>query len=500
MKKIFKNSGLLSCFIALLFTSCDSFLTETPESTYTTETFFTKESDFKYAINGVYAALQQVYDGTDATNANYGLLRLLVVRSDDHNSFGTNLYDNGAGTFSDNATVTSTDKAWKECYVIITRCNSILIRIDKVEFSDSNYKNYIKGEAYAMRGWAYMTLGQLFGGIPLIVDAEYTSEQTKEIGRSTQEETFAQAESDLMNASELLPTTWSTESIGRVTKYAAQAVLGRLYMFLGNYNKASSALKSVISSGMYEMANKYVDCFSEAAKNGKERVWEVQYMGGSVGEGEYYSEISIPEYYSGPWAVTGSSAAMRVSTNLLNEYENGDLRKKITTADNLLIQNNVDEYTWFIKFNHYINKPSTTNNWAINLPIIRYTDVCMLYAEAQNEINNGPTTEAINILNQVRARAGLGVLNSAQISSKSAFLSVIKHERRIEFAYEGLRWFDLVRWGDFVNVMSTFFKDADEGNGLFSNNVKEFRKIFAIPLEEINRYANTSKMWQNPEY
>ena len=115
-------------------------------------------------------------------------------------------------------------------YIIITRANSIIIRIDDITFQDEDLKGYIKGEAYALRGWAYYVLGTMFGGVPLIVDAEYSVEETLQIARSTQEETFDQAESDYKNAYELLPTEWDAENVGRVTKYGIECLEASMMM------------------------------------------------------------------------------------------------------------------------------------------------------------------------------------------------------------------------------------------------------------------------------
>lgn len=493
MKTRYKQIALsLLSLVSVALYSCGDFLTEAPESTYTAEGFYASQADFTYAINAVYAAQQEVYDGK------YGLLRFAIGRSDDTNCYNTNTYMDGADTFMDNSAVTALEKAWSGLYVIITRANSILIRIDQVSFSDTDLQQHIKGEAYALRGWAYHTLGVMFGGVPLIVDAEYSVEETKQVGRSTQAETFAQAGADYKKAIGLLPEAWDSDGAGRVTQYAAEACMGRLYMFMGDYTAAKTAFDRVISSGLYTMATKYVDCFSGDFNNTPERVWEVQYIGNLSGEGQTFSEVSIPEGYTGPWAISGGSEAMQTSTNLLAAYEAGDLRKAVTVIDGITVQGAINEFTWFIKFNHSSYVPQHANDWNVNLPIIRYTDVLMMYAEAINE-TEGPTPVAIDIVNKVRARAGLAELTPARTLSKDAFREAIKQERRIEFAYEGLRWNDLVRWGDGVEVMTKFFKDADEGNGIYKCD-GTYRYIYAIPQEEITRYANLSKMWQNENY
>lgn len=497
MNRIYKNMNwALIGLSALTLGSCSDFLTENPQSLYTVETIYKTQSDFEYAISSVYAAQQDAYDGQ------YGLFRLANARADDTNCYNTNTYTTAA-QFLDNASDQAIETGWQKLYVVISRCNGILTRIDGVEMQDKALKQYIKGEAYALRAWAYQNLAAMFGGVPLIVDREYTVAETRQIGRATQAETYAQAEKDYLNAMELLPEVWETGKYGRVTKYAAAAGLGRLYMMTKQYAKAQNVLNTVIKSGKYDMAANYVDCFSEAGEGNKERVWEVQFITGLKGEGQTFSESCMPESYTGDavlgtWAYSGgSSAALQTSTNLLKAYEQGDKRKDVTTVYGVTARGSVDEHNYFKKFNYPTNIPKSGTDWGVNLPIIRYTDVLMMYAEAVNEVQ-GPVAEAVDIVDRVRARAGLPPVTAAGKASKEAFRTTLQKERRIEFAFEGLRWNDLVRWDIADVVMNEFFKDADEGNGKYS--CEKFRYIYAIPLEEITRYGDQTKMWQNPGY
>lgn len=497
MKNISKIIGLFILGISgSLLPSCSDFLNPDPESLYTTQTFYTTQSDFELAISAVYAEQQDVYDGQS------GILHFLIARSDNSNSVNTNLYSDGAEIFTDNSNSSVLTNVWQSMYVIITRCNSILIRIDDVDFDNASTKSSIKGEAYAMRAWAYDNLGKFFGGVPLIVDAEYSTPETYTIARSTQDQTFAQAVSDYKAAIGLLPEAWSADDAGRITEYAADAALGRLFLFMNDPASAKPYLEAVISSGIYSLATKYEDCFTDAYDNDvtKDRVWEVQYIGGLTGEGQTFSESCMPEGYTGTegYALRGSSAAMQVSTDMVSAFEVGDYRQTIATSDQIT-GTGAAGYTWCTKFSRHSYEPQSGTDWANNLPIIRYSDVLLMYAEAVSA-TEGPTSEVIGYVNDIRDRAELDELTSLQTASATSFLAAIKQERRAEFMFEGLRWFDLVRWGDFIPVMSSFFDQSDEGNGRYSNNVQASRAIFAIPQSEMDRYDDTSVMWQNPEY
>ena len=484
------------CISGMLLPGCKGYLNPNPESLYTTSTFYTSQSDFKLAISAVYAKQQDLYDGQT------GMLHFLIARSDDSNAVNTNTYSDGADTFTDASTGLCITNVWESLYVIITRCNSILIRIDKVQFDNAATRDYIKGEAYAMRAWAYDNLGKFFGGAPLIVDAEYTAAEIYSIKRSSQNETFAQAVSDYKAAISILPESWGTTDAGRITKYAADAALGRLYLFMNQPANATPYLEAVINSNIYSLAVNYEDCFTDAFDNNvaKDRVWEVQYIGGLSGEGQTFSEMCMPEGYSGTegYALRGSSAAMQVSTDMVSSYETGDYRQTIATS-NQIKGTGAAGYTWCTKFSRHSYQPQSATDWANNLPIIRYSDVLLMSAEAINA-TDGPSSKAVAYVNAVRTRAKLPDLTPIQTASAASLLSAIKKERRSEFMFEGLRWFDLVRWGDFVKVMTGFLNETDEGNGRYSVNVQSFRSLFAIPQGEIDRYLNPGVMWQNPGY
>jgi tetratricopeptide (TPR) repeat protein len=430
------------------------------------------------------------------------MLHFLIARSDDSNSINTNTYSDGADTFTDTSSSACLTNVWQSMYVIITRCNSILIRIDDVTFDNASTKNYIKGEAYALRAWAYDNLGKFFGGVPLIIDAEYTTVETYSMKRSSQAETFAQAVSDYKAAINILPEKWASEDAGRITKYAADAALGRLYMFMKEPANAKTYLEAVINSGIYSLAANYEDCFTDAYDNNaaKDRVWEVQYIGGLTGEGQTFSEMCMPEGYSGTegYALRGASAAMQVSTDLVSAWETGDYRQTIATS-NQIKGTGAAGYTWCTKFSRHTYQPQSGTDWANNLPIIRYSDVLLMSAEAISA-TEGPTAKAIEYVNAVRTRAKLPNLTSLQTANAASFLTAIQQERRTEFMFEGLRWFDLVRWGNFIPVMTNFLNATDEGNGRYSKNVQAYRSIFAIPQAEMDRYNNTSVMWQNEGY
>jgi len=480
--------------ISLIFIGCDDFLTTVPESSYSVDGAYQSQSDFEYAIAAVYAAQQSLCSSASSW------LRLIITRSDDTRN-GAN-YTYGVDQFTDGDDVSTLASGWQILWQMINRSNVILDKIDDIEFEDADLKNYIKGEAYTLRAWAYYTLAWQFGGMPLI-ETELSVAETKTLARSSQKETFAFAEADYKKAIELLPDSWSGDDLGRVTKYAAEGGLARIYMFQSDFSSAKPYLSDIINSGLYVMEPDYVNCFTDSHDNGQERVWEIQFSGNLSGEGQAFATGWLPEGYTDAVLMpfSGYSAAMYVSLDMANAYEDGDLRKDISIVSNLTVSGTVEsKYCYVLKYCHYDDyTPQSQSDWANNIPVLRYTDVKMMYAECLNEEAYVADGEAFNIINAVRDRAGLAPLTSATVPDQDSFRQALIKERRVEFAFEGLRWNDLVRWGIAQEVINANFQTEDEGAGTYSMD-GDYREIFAIPYDELSRYDDESVMWQNPGY
>lgn len=496
MKIIYKVFLLLA---VISITGCEDFLTVIPDSSYSETGGYKTQSDFEQAIAGVYAAQQSMY----SSNVN-GTIYLDMMRSDECSIIipqSTTGYLGGIERFIDDANNGTHSGNYNSYYKIINRSNVILDKIDAVTFTDEAAKKYIKGEALAFRAYSYWMLGWQFGGVPLI--KKVTSVQdTKTIARSTQQETFAFAAEDFTNAIALLPSVkWTGKNVGRITKYAAMGILARMYMFQKDYSKAKPLLEGIISSGLYNMEADYKNCFAESKENGIERLWEIQFMGGQLGEGQQFITGLVCQDYVGPLQpFTGYSSAPMVFTDMAAAYETGDLRKDISIITGIKWNGVVDTKNYFIRKYHYadVNTPKVANDWGVNLPVLRYTDVKMMYAELLNETGYSATGDAMTILNAVRTRAGLPALTAAQVPDQASFRKAIQKERKVEFAFEGLRWMDLVRWGTALDVINAKLANPLQDGGTF--RMKAHQTLFPIPFDELNRYQDTKVLWQNPGY
>lgn len=482
---------LFVILVNFTFISCSDFLDKVPESSYSESGGYKTQADFEYAIAGVYAAQQELFKDKGSW------FWMMSERSDDIR-YDSNRQYHKLGLFTDGDDESQVNTFWEHFWKIINRSNIILSKIDNITFNDEKQKEFIKGEAYALRGWAYYSLSWLFGGMPLI-DREMSVNEVLTIARSTQEETFDFAEKDFIKAIELLPESWEGESIGRVSKYAAMGGLSRLYMFRSKFSEAKPLLEEIINSGKYRMALNYEDCFNDKYDNNPnyDRLWEIQYTEGELGEGNSLSSgiLHGGDIFPFPSNEEGS----KVSKDMAEAYEPGDKRKDISIITGLSRGGVVDnDYYYCQKYAHYTYTPKSSGDWSNNIPLIRYTDIKMRYAEVLNEEGFNPSGKAFEILNEVRERAGLSHLSSKEVPDQQSFRNAIIKERRVEFAFEGLRWPDLLRWGIAEKVMNEHFMHPDEGAGTYK--MEEYRRILAIPFDEISRYNNESIMWQNPGY
>jgi hypothetical protein len=277
-------------------------------------------------------------------------------------------------------------------------------------------------------------------------------------------------------------------------------MLGRLYMFRGMYQEAKNSLETVVNSQKYSLEPDYTDAFSERNKNGMERIWEIQYLANTPGYGQSITTSYLPDTYEvnalGLQPFAGSILAHRVSEDLIDAYEAGDLRKNISIVFELpLSTGTLSEYAYIRKFHYALNMPTQSSYWGINIPIIRYADVKLMYAEALNQIGYSADGMAFTHLNDVRKRAGLDVLTGMDLPDKETFQKAIIQERRVELAFEGIRWMDLIRWGIALEVMNKYLSDIKQDGGTI--RMKSYNILYPIPFREINVYNNPEIMWQN---
>jgi hypothetical protein len=375
---------------------------------------------------------------------------------------------------------------WSDGYKGIYRCNTVLDRIVAVPM-DETLKKRITGEAKFLRALMYFNLVRMFGDVPLVLKEITDTNEGYTYGRAPVAEVYAQIIGDLSEAELLLPVEYSSANVGRATSGAAKALLGKVYLTRKLYTDAEAKLKEVVDMenlGIYALLPTYADVFKTANKNGKESVFAVQYKKGNLGEGSGFANLYAPQVSGNAVIPFGGDGNNRPTTDLENAYEPGDIRKDISMATGYTNEQGTRVDFYYIK--KYADLPAVKYDSEDNWPVIRFADVLLMYAEALNE--TGKITEALPFLNRVRVRA---TLPEKEALTQSEMRLALEQERRVELAFEGHRWFDLVRTGRALEVLNGKAQAIGLTTQLTENNL-----IFPIPQSQID--VNPSLIKQNP--
>ena len=332
----------------------------------------------------------------------------------------------------------------------------------------------------------YFNLVRTFGEVPLVL-TETTSVQEGYLqGRSKIPDVYAQVIIDLTSAADNLPVSYTEVDVGRATTGAAKSLLGKVFLTQGNYAGAASILKEVIDRGTYHLLANYGDLWRSANANGPESIFEVQYKKGGKGTGSPYTNFFAPRGSELAVTIVGTAYGRNLPTaDIIAAYEPGDRRKNASVALSYQLNGQTVDQPYVMK---YRDVPYVEGDANDNWTVLRYADVMLMYAEALNEVNGGPVPDAYLMVNNVRQRAGLGVLVSGL--DKQGFAMALEHERQVELAFEGHRWFDLLRTGRALPVMNAHFQ------GVIA--IKPYQLLFPVPQSQIN--INPSLIKQNEGY
>ena len=430
-----KTKYILNIFIFMSLVSCSKEFTDlSPLSERNTGSFYTTSNDMEVAVTGVYNSLLSsgVY--------NEAIWIMNDLRSDNSYWTGGGLalaiidYDD----FAENSVSYVGRDAWIDHYEGIGRANVVLDRINSVDMDEST-KNRLIGETLFLRSLLYYNLATAFGNIPLVLDATKSVADGNSHTQVTASQVYTQLVSDLTDAESKLPATASKN--GRATKGAASALLGKVYLTLGDKSNAASALKRV--SG-YSLVENYADLWGVENEFNKESIFEVNFQSGYSVLGNLFTSA-----FNSELSVTVTSGSRNwPDPSLIAAYEPGDTRKSVTINDpDPTVTGGSNG--WCIKYG--TTNPSTDNDGPNNWVVLRYADVLLMLAEAIGE-----SDESYGYINQVRARAGLAPIDA---TTPGTFAEKLLKERKVELAYEGHRWADLKRFGVASAVMSSIGVD-----------------------------------------
>ncbi|MFZ5940616.1 MAG: RagB/SusD family nutrient uptake outer membrane protein [Bacteroidota bacterium] len=519
---------LLLTVTTLFMNSCDSWLTEPSPAVTGLEDYFSTGSTAIYATNAAYVPLTWEYNYTY-----FSYFFIGDVMSDDALKGGQNISDMADAYDLENFKTIANNGLlldyYRAQYQGIGRCNLGLREIPKMspdgEMSAAVQTRLI-GELKFLRAMYYFNLVRVFGGVPL-VDFVIESSNDWQQPRATTDDIYSLIISDLEDANDMLwlKSAYPAEDLGRATKGAAQAMLLKANLYIHNFSEAERWGDSIMLSHEYELVADYFDNFTLEGENGSESVFEIQYVddptgdyGGSSGEGgNGYTRgtFSIILTRSRSSKLGGGWGFDKPTQNLYDEYENNDPRRDATILNPTDSQIDNPEQEIYLGC-RYLNRKTgyyDENGSAIELshpsrgPInrkeIRYADVLLMYAEACCETGN--LGRAKYALEEVRYRARNG--NAAILpefpdyngytDTKDDLIIAVRHERRVELAMEGHRWYDLCRWGIAKEVMDNYKAgESAEVQSHMAEFVAGKHELLPIPSKEIE----LNPMNQNPQY
>ncbi|MBG9375390.1 RagB/SusD family nutrient uptake outer membrane protein [Panacibacter sp. DH6] len=495
---LYKKLTVLSlCFIAGL--ACNKNDINLSPLNVTEDAYFATEQQFTKAVYGVYAKLSDLY----WYNAGNSVIPLTYLPGDDITITGQDEFEDFGSLQPSSGRI---DYYYTHTYQIISRANILLEKIaaENGVYTTAGLKDNHKGEALFLRGLAFYNLWNVFGTAPVVLERVTSTDQFN-AASSAGTQLLDQAIADFTDAAALLPIVWEESQRGRATQNAANGMLGKSLVFRASATKNQQDYVAAITAfnkitGVSLVADFGANTAADA-ENNSESLFEFQatqpYGGDNVWlDNDFNDAIGSTSafwgFYSNSWALFG--AAPHIATaKLLNAFDEGDPRLPLT----------LDAAT--LSISKYVTRDQLTQSGvasANNPRILRYADVLLLKAEAILQ-SGGNASEAIALINEVRTRArnmvSGGTVPASYTTTEtntSTVMDWIMHERLIELAGEGQRWFDLKRWhqqGVITLTNATFSAANPEAMGFDAST----HLYFPVPLSETDKNPNVI---QNPGY
>ncbi len=431
--------GISTMLMLLLFAGCKKeFLEKSPPDALTEVGFYNSTERAQLGVNAVYVSLQSAWS--------INLNRIYDVPS------GEVLLSNTVPLEYNNFTyfpaLNQIHDTWRGLYEGIYRANLAIANIPAITMTDA-LKNQYVGEARFLRALFYFDLVNLFGAVPLVTQPLPNTDAAL-LARTPVVDVYKVIIADLLAAEAGLPVSFSGNNLGRATKGAAQALLGKVYLYNKDYPNAEKYFLLVINSGRYGLMDNFQEVWHRSFENNRESIFEVQFadIGGSGSNNRNGSFLP---------AVNGATGSALATKRAFDAFDPADPRRGMSIfkagdsfAPNVSAALSIFNPVW--SATSYAVKKGMwpimyVNGNGINYPLMRYADVLLMYAEAANELNK--LTEARAAVNQVRARPSVNMpaLTVGNTGSKPTMFNAINKERQVELMFEYIRFNDLRRWG-----------------------------------------------------
>ncbi|WEA00621.1 RagB/SusD family nutrient uptake outer membrane protein [Mucilaginibacter sp. SJ] len=497
MKKNFKIATIISVLTFLSVSCKKDLLNVTPTDRLSTAVFWKSASDADLALSGLYNYLY-------AGGGNWGCSQYEIFGWDNYTDDSYGQYDYGGGLTATSSGITPmtggyVSSYYSNNYQAIAAINSFLANVGKV-LSGTQLDQY-KGEAYFLRAFNYFYLAQLYGNVPIVTADPFTVDYKKGLAKSTRDDVLKFVETDLDAAIATLPDNSYT---GHAVKATAQGYKVRVLLFEKKYAEAAQLANAIIQGGKFSLASNYAGNFYKPDQNtSPEIMFSVRYLAPNILHADAAVAVTVQRWkgYLG-------------TQDLINEYEAGDPRKTMTfyfsgdtnaqgwpfTGDLAVATPGKDSWiTGYYAVKKWLTPGLVNPDYGTiddnDFVLLRFADIKLMYAEAQNEAT-GPNASVYQQINEVRARPGVNMAALPAGLTQAQMRDKIRHERRVEFAMEGIRYFDLRRWGIATQKINGFVS-----NPLVPNTKLKYEdkyEYWPIPQTEIDR--NQGVLTQNPGY
>ncbi|RLD21983.1 MAG: RagB/SusD family nutrient uptake outer membrane protein [Bacteroidetes bacterium] len=483
-----KAIRLILPVLFLAISSCN-FLDEKPESLITSANYYKTEADAVAATNALYDYLSvgttYLWDpsfGGIFFN-DYWVFKDLLSDNTVENLASTE-YRN-ISEFKMTAENVRIEYYWQDLYNVVNASNIVIAKVPLISM-DENKKNHLIAEARFIRAMMYFELVRLFGDAPLLLNPVETLDDAFAI-RVDKDIIYQTIFEDLEFAESNLSTTYRV-GLGRPTPFAVTALFAKVHLEKGNYQDAVDYANLVISNGPYTLWPNYEDIFKITNMNSGEIIFAVNFSG-TLSQGfkpnQYHVRLLPPGLDKNGEGPENAHGWETPSTDLYDSFDPLDQRRAVTFISSFTYMDGTTETfePHISKFWDQVAEPRG-NNTDSDVIYLRYADILLIYAEALNEVNNGPTAEAYDALNQVRKRARFNgnieqsILPDLSGLTYQSFKDAILEERRWEFVMEGSRYHDLVRHGKLIEKV--------EGSGKPNATPKTFHNLLPIPQREID--------------
>lgn len=483
---------LIGCFG--LF-SCKKVIDLYPQSNLNTGTYYSNLDEVKAALSGCYNGMQRSLSNewqftelrsdnskqgapgsTASANRDYSDLDMFIPSPSQQQ-----IYNYWLATYNNirniNIVLQKLGVVYDESAGTFT-FNTISIPITDVD------RRQLAGEAMFIRAYHYFNLVRLFGGV-FLVHEPISPSLALQMNRVTAADIYKLIEADLVTGAasmnNLKFSQIAAANQGRATSWAAKGLLAKVYLTLGRKTEAVTLLQDVITNSGYSLQTVYANVFSISNEMNSEILFAVRFKSGGIGLGGHFGNTFAP-IGSGSAVINGDGDGLNYPTAELDTLTNGDLRKPTLIG----VYGTGTAAKWYVK--KFLSPVTVADDGESDWPVLRYADILLMLAEAQ-----GYGQPGIDLINSVRVRAGLPNYTLTTLSSVALYEQALSTERRIEFAFENQRWFDLVRFNTTMTTVTAEQSIKDH----YADEYYAHYRLYLPPtptLAELQGYVTRDKL------